>query len=125
MTSVSYTSSNGVITTNRSCDDFHCSGDLNVSAIKATSATNAGLHVQGSVSIGAYAAPVTTVAEAALTVDSNAGTLGIMLPHFTDAQLTAAAATPANYAAGMLVYNSTTNKLNIFNGTAFTAVASA
>ncbi len=68
----------------------------------------------GNVGIGG--APATS---AALTVTST--TQGLLLPRMTGTQRDAIA-TPA---AGLLVYNTTSNKLNFYNGSAWEAVTSA
>jgi len=69
----------------------------------------------GAVGIGA------TVPNAAAALQINSTTQGFLPPRMTTAQRDAIATPPA----GLMVYNTTTNKLNFYNGTAWEAVTSA
>jgi len=114
--SYSHTSSNGYITNNQGTDDFKVSGDLVCDYVCPSSGD---VRVKGDVGVGTKS--MTLDAAAALTVDSSTGTKGIVLPAFTTTQRDAVATPPT----GMFVYNSSTNKLNFYNGSAWEAVTSA
>lgn len=88
-----------------------CSSTLAVTGAVTMSSTCA---ITGAVGIGGAA-----TASAALTVTST--TKGFLPPRMTTTERNAIA-TPA---AGLVVYNSTTNKLNFYNGSAWEAVTSA
>lgn len=60
-------------------------------------------------------------AKASLAISSFTGTKGLRLPLCTTTQRDAI----ASPGAGLMVYNSTTNKLNFYNGSAWEAVTSA
>lgn len=63
----------------------------------------------------------TTTPDAAAKVQINSTTQGFLPPRMNTTQRNAIATPPA----GLMIYNSTTNKLNFYNGTAWEAVTSA
>lgn len=69
---------------------------------------------RGNVGIG-------TTANAAAILDVSSTTKGFLPPRMTTTERNAIATPPA----GLMVYNTTTNKLNFYNGTAWEAVTSA
>lgn len=62
-----------------------------------------------------------TTANAAAILDVASTTKGFLPPRMTGTERDAIAAPPA----GLMVYNTTTNKLNFYNGTAWEAVTSS
>jgi hypothetical protein len=62
-----------------------------------------------------------TTANAAALLDVSSTTKGFLPPRMTGAQRDAISTPPA----GLMVYNTTTNKLNFYNGSAWEAVTSS
>jgi hypothetical protein len=89
---------------------FYTTADGAGSVTERMRITNAGI-----VAIG------TTSPNAVAQLDVTSTTRGFLPPRMTSAQRDAIATPPA----GLMVYNSTTNKLNFYNGTAWEAVTSA
>ena len=71
----------------------------------------------GSVGIG------TTIPDKSAALDVSSTTQGLLPPRMTQSQRDAIA--PAATAAGLTIYNTSTNKLNVWNGTAWTEAVSA
>lgn len=72
-------------------------------------------YINGVLTIG------TTTPDAAAKVQINSTTQGFLPPRMTTTQRNAIATPPA----GLMIYNTSTNKLNFYNGTAWEAVTSA
>ena len=114
---MSSSSSKGYIVTTDSAHDFISTGEASIQFIKPQSGT---MNIEGQMAIGTE--QTAHNASSALTVDSSSGTKFIAIPTATATQLTAAAALTTKPATGSIAYDSTNNKLCVFDGSSWLAV---